>query len=272
MTFLSLWVYRSAWIWGPFLAIASLLAYKLGILQLMGVLPLLALMIVHWILTYHIKAIVRLIFVLIACALSFGLLFHLFPGFCNWKLIDQVCLGKSHTPYNLWLNFDKPFIGLFLLTWSLPLIHSKNQLHSMLKKTLPFSVLGALFLAFIALLLHQISWDPKLPRFTLVWGLINLFFVVIPEEAFFRGFIQEELFKWLGRKTVANIFSVLITSLIFALLHLTWVSCTPFLILVFIAGLVYGTIYQITRAIESSIICHFFFNLIHFLFFTYPTL
>jgi membrane protease YdiL (CAAX protease family) len=99
-----------------------------------------------------------------------------------------------------------------------------------------------------------------------------LIFVSIPEEAFFRGFIQRELYQWFGSNPLAASGSILITSAFFTLLHLIWVANLPFLGLVFIASLIYGTIYQVTKSIESSILCHFGLNVIHFFFFTYPAL
>ncbi|NGX47119.1 MAG: hypothetical protein K1000chlam3_00488, partial [Chlamydiae bacterium] len=56
----------------------------------------------------------------------------------------------------------------------------------------------------------------------------------------------------------------------FAALHYIWVPNIPFLTLVFVAGIIYGSIFQFTRALEASILCHWLFNITHFLLFTYP--
>jgi len=123
----------------------------------------------------------------------------------------------------------------------------------------------------LALHLNLIEIDLKLPHITGVWLVANLFLVAIPEEAFFRGFIQREInlaltTKWSGP------FSVIATSLLFALLHFAFVNDLAFVSLTFIASLIYGSVYQITRSIESSILCHYLFNVVHFFCFTYPAL
>jgi hypothetical protein len=55
-------------------------------------------------------------------------------------------------------------------------------------------------------------------------------------------------------------------------LHLIWVGSVPFLCLIFVASLIFGTLYQVTQCIESSIIGHYLLNVTHFLLFTYPAL
>ena len=72
--------------------------------------------------------------------------------------------------------------------------------------------------------------------------------------------------KWSGT------FSVIAVSLLFALLHFTFVRDLSYLSLTFIASLIYGGVYQATRSIESSIFCHYLFNVVHFFCFTYPAL
>jgi uncharacterized protein len=257
-----LWFRRSPWIWGAFLGIALALAFQTCIIQPIALIPIGILFLSHWILKEGATGWKRVLLFLIACSVSIALSFHLMPGFHNWQL------ASSPT---FWMNFDKPFIGLFALTWSIPLIQSRTRLREVLVLTVPLTFLGISTIIALALFGRVVAWDPKIPEITLVWMLVNLILVTIPEEAFFRGFVQQELFKWLGgRGAAAQCGSVLLTSLLFTLLHIGWVSSIPFLALVFVASLIYGGIYQYTKAIESSIFCHFLLNLTHFLFFTYP--
>ena len=123
----------------------------------------------------------------------------------------------------------------------------------------------------LALYSGLIKWDPKLPQIFWFFAIENLIFVSIIEEAFWRGFIQREFFRWFGEKGyLANVGCVLVTAFIFAALHYIWVPNIPFLTLVFVAGIIYGSIFQFTRALEASILCHWLFNITHFLLFTYP--
>jgi uncharacterized protein len=270
MSFLSLWIHRSAWLWGSFFIIAGILAYHTGILQIAGIIPIGTLLIIEGILKKQSAGITRILLFLAAVLISWFLLRHTLPGFHNWKIMDAVCIGNSYIPYSLWLNFDKPFIGLFVLAWMIPLISTKNQFKVLLKKTLPLAALGIIILMFLAVYKGGISADLKLPNFLIPWMIINLFFTVIPEEAFFRGFVQQELFDRISHKPTAHVVSVIVASLFFAAAHIHWISSIPFLFMVFIAGVIYGTIYQITKSIESAIFTHFALNLVHFIFFTYP--
>jgi membrane protease YdiL (CAAX protease family) len=131
---------------------------------------------------------------------------------------------------------------------------------------------GIILMMFISMQAGIVKWDPKIPTILFVWLVNNLIFVCIPEEAFFRGFFQKEFSQWLGNRALAKIVAVLATSLFFTLWHVKGVPSIPFLCLVFLAGVIYGTIYEVTRSIECSIFCHLALNTTHFLLFTYPAL
>jgi membrane protease YdiL (CAAX protease family) len=84
------------------------------------------------------------------------------------------------------------------------------------------------------------------------------------EECFFRGYIQQALAsrgKW---------FAVLAGAILFGLQH--WQGGPLYIGFATIAGIAYGLVYWRSRKIAFPILIHFLFNLIHFLFFTYPAL
>lgn len=273
MATLSFWVKRSFWLWGSFLAIALLLGYEGKLITPIGLAPLALLAASEWLLFHKTKGGARTLLTIIAACISIGLLFHIFPGFHNWKFAAAIELSPDAKPFDFWINFDKPFAGLFLLAWALPLAQSKKEFSKILIKALPLSLLGIGMIIGLSLYLGVVKWDPKLPLLICIWPFVNLFFVVIPEEVFFRGFIQQELYdRFKSKAVLAPVFAISLTALLFTLAHLVWIQDLTFLSLVFIAGVVYGTIYQITKAIEASVLCHFLLNLTHFLFFTYPML
>lgn len=272
MSFISLWIRKTPWLWGSFLFIAYLLAFEAKIAGWVSLIPILILFFCHYFLQKEInRGASFLLFgsaVLVSCALSF----HFLPGFHNWKLAGDLHLSPGSYPYNLWLNFDKPFIGIFALALTIPLISSRPRWLTVLKKSIPMSIAGILIMMGISLYFDLVKWDPKMPAIFLIWFLDNLIFVCIPEEAFFRGLIQRGIYRWFGESSASAVCSILVTSIIFTLLHLIWVADLPFLCLVFTASIIYGTIYQLTRSIEACILCHFGLNLTHFLLFTYPAL
>jgi uncharacterized protein len=270
MSFASLWIYRSVWLWGSFASLAYVLAYHARLVHPISLVPVATLMILHLTLKRTLKPFSRAVLILFATVISLGLWLHLFPGFNNWAISENLFLGKDAALYNFWLNFDKPFTGLFILAFALPLVHHKEEWKEMARKAIPLSLVGIAIILCLALYTGQVAWNPKVPTIFFAWMLNNLFLVSIPEEAFLRGFIQRELFQWMGKSVTASIGAVLFTAFFFTLLHLNWVQDIPFLSLIFATGIVYGAIYQYTQRIESSIICHFLLNAIHFTFFTYP--
>lgn len=272
MSFISLWMRKTAWMWGSFLSIAYILAFETGIVTWMSLIPVLILFFCHCFLKKDVPKSLRFLLICIAIGVSLALAFHFLPGFNNWKVASNLCISPGAYPYNLWFNFDKPFIGVFALAFTIPLIASKTELLRVLKISIPMSIVGILIMMAISLYFNLVKWDPKIPTIFFIWFVDNLIFVSIPEEAFFRGFIQRELYLWFGKTPVAGLGSIFVTSIFFTLLHLIWVADLSFLCLVFVASLIYGAIYQVTQSIEASILCHFGLNVVHFLLFTYPAL
>jgi membrane protease YdiL (CAAX protease family) len=258
MSFLSLWIHRSAWLWGSFLAISLILAVESGTLNPFSLIPIGTLFLIHFLLKKNVSGTQRFILIIIAIVISFGLIFHKIPGFCNW-----------HISGNFWMNYDSPFIGLFVLALPLPLIRSKQEWVKVAIKTLPLTILGIALMTILATSAGAVQFQIKWPSHFLLRAAVNLILVAIPEEAFFRGFIQQELFKSLGQGAKGHILSVLLASAIFALAHLHWTGSFVMVGFVFLAGILYGALYQYTKAIESSIFFHYTLNLIHMLFFSY---
>lgn len=270
LAFISLWIHRSPWLWGSFIAISSIFGIMGKLIDFKIFVALGLLCAAHYVLTAKLRGIPRLITILIAFFISIALMGHFFPGFHNWLIANKVQVSKHAYPYTLYLNFDKPFIGFFPLAISIPLL-SRMHLRSVALKTIALTALGVVILMVLALYLHLVEIDLKLPGMTPIWLIANLFFVSIPEEAFFRGFLQREITDYLNTKW-AGPFSVIVVSLLFALIHFTFIRDLSFLSLTFIASLIYGSVYQMTRSIESSIFCHYLFNVVHFFCFTYPAL
>lgn len=273
MAIISFWINKSTWIWGGFLILAISLAFFAQLIKPIALAPIGALFILHGILRTGVDGLARLLLVLMAIAISIGLWVHFFPGFKPVVLADKVSLGPHSSPFTLSMQFDKPFVGFFILAFSLPLIQNLGAFRQLLKTAIPLTLVGMAILAGLSLYTGMIAWEPKFPNLFWLFAPINLLFAAIPEEAFMRGFVQRETFKFMGGGgALAQVFSVLLTALFFAVLHWGWASSIPFLGLVFVAGVIYGTIYQITQSIEASILCHFLFNIAHFTLFTYPSL
>ena len=252
MSFASLWIRKTAWLWGSFLIIAIITAFQVHVISYVALFPIVALFLCHYALTYNLNKSVRFLLFCTATLISLALLFHFLPGFY---------------PIKSYAAFDTPFIGIFVLALSMPLITSRIALRKMLRMTLPISLALLIILNIVALKMGVIHFDLKLPLNTPAWLGANLFLITIPEEAFFRGFIQREAYLWFGKTTLAACGAIFIASIFFSLVHLVWVGSFPFFCLIFATSLLYGSLYQWTGSIESSILCHFLFNVSYFLLF-----
>jgi len=95
---------------------------------------------------------------------------------------------------------------------------------------------------------------PAFPTFELQYLLRDmiymLLFVGLGEEFLFRGLLQNDLMKVFGGKG-----GLILASLIFMVMHLTWRS-VPELVFVFISSLILGAAYWKTKSLVFPIVAH----------------
>ena len=77
-----------------------------------------------------------------------------------------------------------------------------------------------------------------------------VFFVAMGEEILFRALVQNDLVRALGWKQ-----GIILASLLFAVMHLTWRSI-PELVFVFFVGLLLGYVYHRTKSLTAPIVMH----------------
>lgn len=96
--------------------------------------------------------------------------------------------------------------------------------------------------------------QPAYPDFGIGYLILNLFYMIffvgLGEEFLFRGLIQNDLSKLFGWK-----WGLFGTALLFSIMHLTWRS-VPELFFVFIAGLIFGSLYLKTKSLALPILVH----------------
>jgi len=95
---------------------------------------------------------------------------------------------------------------------------------------------------------------PAFPTFEVKYLLRDMaymfLFVGIGEEMLFRGLLQRDLMNALGWK-----WGIILASLMFAVMHLTWRSI-PELIFVFFVGVLLGSLYYKTKSLVAPIVLH----------------
>ncbi|MGH9891933.1 MAG: CPBP family intramembrane glutamate endopeptidase, partial [bacterium] len=91
------------------------------------------------------------------------------------------------------MNFDKALMGLFLLAYCQRLLNERREWAIVLKTTIPRAMVVAAVVLALALAMDYVRFDPKWTSLFYPWAWSNLFFTCLPEEALFRGFIQNQL-------------------------------------------------------------------------------
>lgn len=259
-SFLSLWVRRDPKIWISLFGISLLLGLIAGNIQWIGLF-----IILGWAFLWNIYIkqqlpSLHLVFFAFLVLLSYGFVFHLFPGYHPLVFSPKFIL-----------SFEKPLIGLFPLALLVPLAKNVKDWQKVLRGFL-IGCLGIAILATLAVVSRAIHFQFKLPSFAAVRFLSNFVLVAIPEEGFYRGFVQRELCKYFQNTKKGNILALILTSLIFTLAHVFWSGNSAILGFVFLGSLLYGGVYLISGKIESAILTHFLLNFIHMTCFSYHAL
>lgn len=107
------------------------------------------------------------------------------------------------------------------------------------------------------------SWSAALPSFE--EGMGQLFVIALPEEAFFRGYVQTRLDVWLPRRVSILSLpvggSIVVTSAIFAVCHLLTIPA-PARLAVFFPSLLFGALRAREGGIGANTVLHASFNLL----------
>ncbi|HLB33666.1 MAG TPA: CPBP family intramembrane glutamic endopeptidase [Chthoniobacterales bacterium] len=273
LTVISLWIpqFKKIPLWGVML-VASIL---LGLVS--HRLDLIALVFISLLATVTVclgnpktAILLRVLSATVILILSIGLGIHFFPGFHNLQVLNNIHISSDGIPFNLYLNFDKTIVGVFIIGCLHQRLATRSEWVIMAKAAIPRAIVVIFVVACLSFLFKFVWFDPKLPGSFILWTCTNLLFVCLAEEAFFRGFMQKYLCLVLQRVKFGALIAITLSSILFGLYH--YAGGARYMLLATVAGFGYGWVYFRTQKIESSILTHFSLNLVHFLFFTYPAL
>lgn len=111
---------------------------------------------------------------------------------------------------------------------------------------------------------HNISYKLTMPDHLLYEVIIQIFIVALPEEIFYRGFLQSALLKsWPNKRSYFGIplgRSIIITNIFFALGHLA-PSFNPARLLTFFPGLIFSYLIYKNKSLISPVLFHALCNL-----------
>lgn len=211
----------------------------------------------------------------ILCAVLTGLLalalaIHKIPGFHNPQLISGVRFSPDAVPFSQYANFDKGAVGLILLAFLCHRCGAAGEWRAMARRAAPIALATVAGVMGCALLMGVVAPDLKWPAYTPVFLAINLLFTCVAEEAFFRGFLQDRLSTAVPRGKAWQAGVVLLSGLLFGLVHLG--GGVVYAALATLAGIGYAWVYAATRKIEAAVLTHFAVNAVHFIGFSYPAL
>lgn len=249
---LSLWFSKKPIIWGPLIIMSLLFGFLGHILSIQALIATFALA-TFWHF-YQLKPSKLLCFFILF--LSIAIKLRYISGFYPISITSKFHIGLSGA-----------IMGFFPLV-TLSTVHDKTSIKRTLYGAL-IGISGIICLGFIVTVFHVVHFQPKFPPVTLIWLWANLILTSIPEEAFFRGFIQKNIASFFHSTKIGHMLAVILTSILFTTMHIYWAPSMAILIFVFIASVLYGICYAITNQIESSMITHFLLNAIHMFVFSY---
>lgn len=239
-----------------------------GALGFAALLPLALLLMAAWAVALHQPQLIRYGGHLLFIVTALGLSLHWFPGFHNPLMFGPEPITPAATPYTMYWNQDKPLMGFWLLL-VIPWLRPTPALRTSLAWGGAGWLVAALGSLALAVVIGCIAWEPKAPSISWLWMLNNLLLVTFAEEAFFRGYLQGGISRWLQHTAYGDWLALSIAAILFGLAHAGggW----QWMLLAAIAGVGYGVAYRY-GSLAAAMLAHFGLNLTHFFWFTYPML
>lgn len=251
--FVSLWIKREPKIWGTLFCLSVLAGVINGYIYWTGFLILIGSTLLWF--SFYQKLSITVFFILVCIGMSLKL--HLLTGFIPHSITKKFAIG-----------LENPLFGFFPLALLIPLAHGIKEWKSVFKGLI-IGCLGIGIMVALAMISQVVTFDFHTPSHLFLRLTSNLIFTCIPEEAFFRGFIQKNFSEYFKKLWIGNGLALILTSFLFAGSHYYWSPNLGILAFTFIAGLLYGSVYLYSKKIESSIFCHFLLNFVHMTFFSY---
>jgi len=221
--------------------------------------------------TFHqYRALRVLLLVATTGIMTLALSMHKFPGFANPALAENMRFSSDAPATTLHTNFDMISAGLILMALFCNPVHGLTQWKHLLRRTAPIAAVTLVIVFSCAVGMGYVRFNVKVTSYTAIFLITNLLFTCVAEEAFFRGFMQEQLMRGMSGWRAGITVATAISAALFGVSHAS--GGFLLVLLATIAGLGYAYAYLSTRRVEAAILTHFLLNAVHFVAFTYPNL
>ncbi len=173
--------------------------------------------------------------------------------------------------FNLYINFAKALVGfcLLFLLWKKV---TDSEFVARPRWQFLIALLAPFIIVALAVPVMDLALQPKAMSQIATFALVNLFAIALAEETFMRLLIQQSM-----RNTLANLganrllqelLPLALVTIIFVVIH-TGLSAAALWIYA-LAGFLYGLSYTLSKNVFYPIMIHFWVNLLHFSWLTYP--
>jgi uncharacterized protein len=267
---LSMWWGKLKPVWILFFSSSLFFAIVSRMISIQALIPIAVLFLSYLLLSLNLVNFGRMLVGIICTAVSMALIWHLFVGFDNFYLLKAVVISPNGAAVNFNLPYDIPFVGLFSLAFYSKLITKREDWQEMLGKALVLSVFAILILLGVFLSFNLGEYNLKSQPLLIFWYLLALVLVIIPEEAFYRGYLQKEITSRLDN-SLSPFLAIIVVAFLFATTRVWIAPSSSYFFFLMIESILYGAIFHLTGFLESAIIARFLFLGVHLFFFTYPT-
>ena len=243
----SFWAKRLSWLWSVFLCISLVVSLLTQVMHPKGLIPIIILASSHLSLKQHPQGVLRLFFLTLTSIISLSMYLNLLSGY------GSVSISSTDT-FQLSFSYDTAFMGLFVLGFRSELLTHDDQ-----KETnTPLNAVLALICIVLILTLSSFMKLWTISFSISLWKVIGFIALavlsVIPQEAFFRGFLQKEISHSFGKWGALP--SILSVSLLVGLCMGIFFMSIKLGIFMLIVNLGLGSLFNITKKIEYPIAVH----------------